>query len=235
MATIDYESKIPNNVDLASDKRLQRALEKWQPDYLDWWKQMGPTDFADKDIYLRTAVSVESDGWAHFGHVKMPDYRWGIFLEPHAADRKVSFGDHAGVDAWQEVPGEFRTDLRRIIVTQADTEPASVEQQRLLGHTAPSLYDMRNLFQVNVEEGRHLWAMVYLLHRYFGKDGRNEADELLERRSGNEDRPRILGTFNEPITTWLDFFMFAMFTDRDGKFQLLALAESGFDPLARTC
>jgi benzoyl-CoA 2,3-dioxygenase component B len=26
-----------------------------------------------------------------------------------------------------------------------------------------------------------------------------------------------------------------MFTDRDGKFQLLALAESGFDPLARTC
>ncbi|MDG1405980.1 MAG: benzoyl-CoA 2,3-epoxidase subunit BoxB [Planctomycetota bacterium] len=235
MATIDYESKIPNNVDLASDKRLQRALEKWQPDYLDWWKQMGPTDFAEKDIYLRTAVSVESDGWAHFGHVKMPDYRWGIFLEPHAADRKVSFGDHAGVDAWQEVPGEFRTDLRRIIVTQADTEPASVEQQRLLGHTAPSLYDMRNLFQVNVEEGRHLWAMVYLLHRYFGKDGRNEADELLERRSGNEDRPRILGTFNEPITTWLDFFMFAMFTDRDGKFQLLALAESGFDPLARTC
>jgi benzoyl-CoA 2,3-dioxygenase component B len=26
-----------------------------------------------------------------------------------------------------------------------------------------------------------------------------------------------------------------MFTDRDGKFQLLSLAESGFDPLSRTC
>ena len=26
-----------------------------------------------------------------------------------------------------------------------------------------------------------------------------------------------------------------MFTDRDGKYQLLSLAESGFDPLARTC
>jgi benzoyl-CoA 2,3-dioxygenase component B len=235
MATIDYESKIPNNVDLASDKRLQRALEKWQPDYLDWWRQMGPTDFEENKIYLRTAVSVESDGWAHFDYVTMPEYRWGIFLEPHNSERKIPFGDHMGADAWQEVPGEFRTDLRRLIVTQADTEPASVEQQRLLGHTAPSLYDMRNLFQVNVEEGRHLWAMVYLLHRYFGKDGRNEADELLERRSGNVDRPRILGTFNEPINTWLDFFMFAMFTDRDGKFQLLALAESGFDPLARTC
>jgi benzoyl-CoA 2,3-epoxidase subunit B len=235
MASIDYESKIPNNVDLASDKRLQRALEKWQPDYLQWWHEMGPSDFETKNIYLRTAVSVEPDGWAHFGHVKMPDYRWGIFLEPQQADRRIPFGDNEGTQAWQEVPGEFRNELRRLIVTQADTEPASVEQQRMLAHTAPSLYDMRNLFQVNVEEGRHLWAMVYLLHRYFGKDGRNEADELLERRSGNPDRPRILGTFNEPIQTWLDFFCFTMFTDRDGKFQLLALAESGFDPLARTC
>ena len=124
--------------------------------------------------------------------------------------------------------------LRRIIVTQGDTEPASVEQQRLLGQTAPSLYDLRNLFQVNVEEGRHLWAMVYLLHRYFGRDGREEAEALLERRSGNPDKPRILGAFNEPIRDWLSFYMFTMFTDRDGKYQLLALAESGFDPLART-
>jgi benzoyl-CoA 2,3-dioxygenase component B len=124
--------------------------------------------------------------------------------------------------------------LRRIIVTQGDTEPASVEQQRMLGHSAPSLYDLRNLFQVNVEEGRHLWAMVYLLHSYFGRDGREESEELLERRSGNAEKPRILGAFNEPITDWLDFFMFTTFTDRDGKYQLLALAESGFDPLSRT-
>jgi benzoyl-CoA 2,3-dioxygenase component B len=124
--------------------------------------------------------------------------------------------------------------LRRLIVTQADTEPASVEQQRLLGRTCPSLYDMRNLFQVNVEEGRHLWAMVYLLHGYFGRDGREEADGLLERRSGDPDKPRILGAFNEPIADWLSFYMFTMFTDRDGKYQLLALAESGFDPLSRT-
>ncbi len=235
MTAIDYTQKIPNNVDLSSDKRLQRALEHWQPAYLDWWREMGPSDFESKEVYLRTAVSVDSDGWAHFGHVKMPDYRWGIFLEPQQPGRVIPFGDNLGQEAWQEVPGEFRTELRRLIVTQADTEPASVEQQRLLGHTAPSLYDLRNLFQVNVEEGRHLWAMVYLLHRYFGKDGRTEGEELLERRSGNADRPRILGTFNEPITTWLDFFMFTMFTDRDGKFQLLAFAESGFDPLARTC
>jgi len=233
--SVDFSEKIPNNVDLASDKRLQRALEAWQPNYLDWWCSVGPTDFNTKDVYLRTAVNVGADGWAKFGHVKMPDYRWGILLAPKEEGRTVGFGDHFGEPAWQQVPGEYRNWLRRLIVTQADTEPASVEQQRLLGHTAPSLYDLRNLFQVNVEEGRHLWAMVYLLHTYFGKDGREEAEELLHRRSGNPDHPRILGTFNEPCSDWLSFFCFTMFTDRDGKFQLLALAESGFDPLSRTC
>jgi benzoyl-CoA 2,3-epoxidase subunit B len=229
------DDKIPNNVNLSSDRRLLRALEQWQPSFLRWWKDVGPVGFQADDIYLRTAVSVEPDGWAHFDFVKMPDYRWGIFLEPRDAERKVGFGDHMGDPAWQEVPGEMRNMLRRIIVTQGDTEPASVEQQRLLGRTAPSLYDMRNLFQVNVEEGRHLWAMVYLLHTYFGRDGREEAEGLLERRSGDADKPRILGAFNEPIQNWLDFYMFTMFTDRDGKYQLYALSESGFDPLARTC
>jgi benzoyl-CoA 2,3-dioxygenase component B len=226
--------KIPNNVDLSSDRRLQRALEQWLPSYLEWWREMGPEGFQDKDVYLRTAVSVDTDGWAHFDYVKMPDYRWGIFLTPPEPDKKVGFGDYLGQPVWNEVPGELRNMLRRIIVTQGDTEPASVEQQRLLGQSAPSLYDLRNLFQVNVEEGRHLWAMVYLLHSYFGKDGREEAEALLERRSGDPDKPRILGAFNQPVRNWLDFYFFTMFTDRDGKFQLYALAESGFDPLART-
>ena len=96
----------------------------------------------------------------------------------------------------------------------------------MLGHTAPSTLRPAQLFQVNVEEGRHLWAMVYLLHAYFGRDGREEAEELLQRHSGDTDKPRILGTFNEPIRDWLCFFMFTYFTDRDGKFQLKSLAES---------
>jgi benzoyl-CoA 2,3-epoxidase subunit B len=235
MSAVITNEKIPNNVNLSGDKRLQRALEKWLPNYIDWWKEMGPEGFQGNDIYLRTAISVEKDGWANFDYVKMPDYRWGIFLTPSEADRKVGFGDHADEPAWQQVPGEYRNMLRRLIVTQGDTEPASVEQQRLLGQTAPSLYDMRNLFQVNVEEGRHLWAMVYLLHTYFGRDGREEAEEMLDRRSGDEDKPRILEAFNQPMPDWLQFFLFTMFTDRDGKYQLLSLAESGFDPLARTC
>ncbi|MEM9452650.1 MAG: benzoyl-CoA 2,3-epoxidase subunit BoxB [Myxococcota bacterium] len=232
--TVDLDAKIPNNVGLSDDPKLQRALERWLPKYLEWWHDMGPSDFADKPIFLRTAISVERGGWANYDYVRMPDYRWGIFLNPNVHDPIIKCGDDAGSPAWLDVPGEHRNTLRRIIVTQADTEPASVEQQRLLGHIAPSLYDLRNLFQVNVEEGRHLWAMVYLLQKYFGRDGRDEAEELLLRRSGDEDKPRILGAFNQPCDHWLSFFAFTMFTDRDGKYQLAALAESGFDPLARS-
>jgi benzoyl-CoA 2,3-dioxygenase component B len=232
--TIDYSQRIPNNVDLASDRTLQRVLERWQPAFMNWWQEAGPVNTSSLEVYLRTAVGVDRDGWADFGYVKMPDYRWGIFLTPRDETRIVNFGDHKGQPAWQEVPGEYQSALRRLIVTQADTEPASVEQQRLLGQTCPSLYDLRNLFQVNVEEGRHLWAMVYLLHRYFGRHGREEGEALLQRRSGDVNNPRILTAFNEKTSHWLAFFMFAFFTDRDGKFQLAALAESGFDPLART-
>ena len=45
----------------------------------------------------------------------------------------------------------------------------------------------------------------------------------------------MLGAFNEATPDWLSFFMFTFFTDRDGKMQLESLAQSGFDPLSRTC
>ena len=192
---VDYTTKIPNNVNLAEDRQVLRALESWHPGYIDWWMHMGPQGFQESLVYLRTAVSVDPKGWAKFDYVKMPEYRWGILLAPKEEDRKIPFGHHFGDPVWQDVPGEYRAMLRRLVVIQGDTEPASVEQQRHLGKTAPSLYDMRNVFQVNVEEGRHLWAMVY----------------------------------------WLSFFMFTFFTDRDGKMQLESLAQSGFDPLSRTC
>ncbi len=233
--SIDLNARIPNNVDLAEDRRLQRALESWQPSFINWWQELGPEGTQNYDVYLRTAVRVEAEGWANFGYVKMPEYRWGIFVAPPVEGRTIPFGEHKGQPVWNEVPGEYRASLRRLIVTQGDTEPASVEQQRLLGLTAPSMYDLRNLFQVNCEEGRHLWAMVYLLHAYFGRDGREEAEMMLQRHSGDVDKPRILGAFNEETPDWLSYFMFTFFTDRDGKYQLSSLAESGFDPLARTC
>ena len=39
--SIDYTERIPNNVNLAEDRRLQRALESWQPAFLNWWGEMG--------------------------------------------------------------------------------------------------------------------------------------------------------------------------------------------------
>ena len=232
---VSYDTKIPNNVNLSSDRRVLKALEKWHPGYIDWWTKLIPQQFQDAKVYLRTAIGVETGGWAKFDYVKMPEYRWGILLARQVEDRRIPGGEHAGELAWQEVPGEYRAMLRRLIVIQGDTEPGSVEQQRFLGLTAPSLYDMRNLFQVNVEEGRHLWAMVYLLQKYFGADGREEADMLLQRSSGSDEAPRMLGAFNEETPDWLSFFMFTYFTDRDGKMQLESLAQSGFDPLSRTC
>src|SRR6202171_5779211 len=232
---IDYDGLIPNNVNLGADPRVKRALESWHPGYINWWQDMGPEGFQQSMVYLRTAVSVDAKGWAKFDYIKMPEYRWGILLAPAVEDRKIAFGVHKGEPVWQEIPGEYRAMLRRLVVIQGDTEPASVEQQRHLGKTAPSLYDMRNLFQVNVEEGRHLWAMVYLLQNYFGRDGRDEADDLLRRRSGSADAPRMLGAFNEATPDWLSFFMFTTFTDRDGKMQLPPPAQCGLDPLSRTC
>ncbi len=127
--------KIPNNVNLGEDKKLQRALEQWQPNFIQWWMDMGPAGFQAHDVYLRTAISVHTDGWAHYDFVKMPEYRWGIFLADPVKDRTIGFGDNLGQPVWQEVPGEHRNSLRRLIVTQGDTEPASVEQQRMLGLT----------------------------------------------------------------------------------------------------
>ncbi len=95
MTNISNE-KIPNNVNLSDDTKLQRALEQWQPNFLSWWQEMGPDGFQSNDVYLRTAISADVEGWAHYDYVKMPDYRWGIFLADQVPDRKIGFGDLDG-------------------------------------------------------------------------------------------------------------------------------------------
>ncbi len=237
MSEVNQNERIPNNVNLGDDKKLQRALEAWLPNYISWWREMGPFGFQEDEVFLRTATSVDHEGWAHFEYVKMPDYRWGIFLADQVKDRTIACGDDFGKPVWQQVPGEHRNTLRRF---DRHARRHRARERRAAAH-ARSLVSERlwrsaanSDSQVNVEEGRHLWAMVYLLHSHFGRDGREEAEALLQRRSGDPDKPRILGAFNEPCTDWLSFFMFTFFTDRDGKYQLLALAESAFDPLSRS-
>src|SRR5260370_14472291 len=117
IAMINYTEKIPNNVDLGRDRVLQRALEHWQPAYMGWWYDMGPNESHNYEVYLRTATSVEPDGWAQFGYVKMPEYRWVIFLQPRDEKREVNFGIHKGHTSSQHTPGEYRSPLPRVIVT----------------------------------------------------------------------------------------------------------------------
>src|SRR5262245_64508290 len=96
MPAIDYGETIPNNVALGEDRTLQRALEHWQPNYLAWWNEMGPEQSRHMDVYLRTAVSAEPQGWANFDYVKMPDYRWGIFLAPREESSQVNLAEQRG-------------------------------------------------------------------------------------------------------------------------------------------
>ena len=120
-AKVSYDTLIPNNVGLVSDRRVLKGLEQWHPEFLNWWHDMGPDGFQNVPVYLRTAVSVDRDGWAQFGYVKMPDYRWGVLLAPRIEGRTIGFGHYLGEPVWQEVPGEQRAALRRLIVIQGDT------------------------------------------------------------------------------------------------------------------
>ena len=98
--TIDYAARIPNNVDLANDMRLQRALESWQPRFLDWWRQLGPSAFQDSDVYLRTAVDIGQEGWAHFDFVKAPRMR-GLFSSPLRRSSSASASSRPSRPKWR--------------------------------------------------------------------------------------------------------------------------------------
>jgi benzoyl-CoA 2,3-dioxygenase component B len=104
---IDYDGLIPNNVGLADDLRVRKALETWHPGYIDWWKTMGPEGFQASSVFLRTAVGVGSEGWAKFGFVRMPEYRWGVLLAPAVEGRTIPFGAHKGEPAGRKSPANI--------------------------------------------------------------------------------------------------------------------------------
>ena len=170
------------------------------------------------------------------------DYRFEIKFDWETAGDTIEFGDFEGMPKWErrmQVPQQtVRDAIISMVSVQGDTEFASVEQQWHLLETAPTEYDRKSAMRIMCEEQRHGWQMAYVLCNYFGDQGIREAQKLLERNSsanpirGEDARPRLLGSFNEPIDYWLDFFMFMHFIDRAGKFQLKMLSTSSFKPLA---
>lgn len=149
---------------------------------------------------------------------------------------EISFGYYKGRPKWEnlrQMPTQnMRDALMNLIVYQGDTEFASVEQQRYLFETAPTDWDRSALTRVMIEEMRHGWQMCALLIDHFGATGKVEAQKMLERKA--YENKRLLGSFNEKIDNWLDFFAFTDFVDRDGKFQLQMLKYSAFAPLGRS-
>ena len=232
---IDYSEKIPNNVNLAEDRTLQRALEQWQPNFINWWDDVGPDGSTNYDVYLRTAVSVDPQGWAQFGHVKMRDYRWGIFLNPGDAEPQDPLRRPQGREGLagrarraprQPAPHHRHAGRHRAGVGRAAAPP---RPDRAVACTTCATCS-RSTSRKAATCGR--WSTCCTSTS--AATAARKPRRCSSARSGDENNPRILGAFNEKTPDWLAFFMFTYFTDRDGKFQLSALAESAFDPLART-
>ena len=235
--SINYTDRIPNNVGLSDNRRLQRALGVVAAQL----HEVVARDGAGRLHQLRRlSAHRHQRGDRRVGEFRIREDA-GIPLGHLPGQAGTPTGlypsaDHRGEPVWQEVPGEYRAPLRRLIVTQGDTEPASVEQQRRLGLTCPSLYDLRNLFQINVEEGRDTcgpWSTCCTPTS--GATGARRPRPCWNGTPATPTVPRILGAFNEATPNWMSYLMFTFFTDRDGKYQLAALAESSFDPLSRTC
>src|SRR5437773_12140716 len=184
-------------------------------------------DWIDYFRYWQDSIGLPQGDLRKYGF----EAKFGDPEVPH-----IEFGHYKGQRKWptvMHIPDQrIRDALLNLIVYQGDTEFASVEQQRNLLQHAPSDYDLLSLQRVMTEEMRHGWQMSYLLCTHFGDEGKREAAKLLERRA--DEGERLLGSFNEIVDNWLDFFTYTQFIDRDGKFQLKMLSVSAFDPLSRS-
>ncbi|MEO6326438.1 MAG: Phenylacetic acid catabolic protein, partial [Thermoanaerobaculia bacterium] len=194
-----------------TETKMLRTFDDWVDLFRDWQKK----------IDLEAPGIDEFTFEAKYGDLKT---------------NEIEYGDYAGQPKWERVGqiphAPVKDALLNLIVYQGDTEFASVEQQRNLFRTAPSAYDLESATRIMAEEMRHGWQMCHLLMTHFGEAGKVEARKLLERRSWMHNR--LLGSFNEDVQNWVDFYTYADFVDRDGKFQLNMLSTSAFAPLARS-
>ncbi|RYZ03280.1 MAG: benzoyl-CoA 2,3-epoxidase subunit BoxB [Myxococcales bacterium] len=224
---------IPNNIGLDERGPASRLLEEYERKFRGWWGRRGPTEFLERSMRLRLPTGATSAAeWSKYHTMKPADYRWGVFMIPDARN-EIAFGDHRGQARWNEAPSEYRSLLLQHICVQADVENAAVEQSSTLTRSTPSALDLENLFQFYLEEARHTWAMSHLLLTHFGEDGLVEAERLLERLSGDAENPRLLEAFNHPTEDWLSHYMWCLLADRVGKYQLHAVTDASFAPLAR--
>jgi len=145
--------------------------------------------------------------------------------------REILWGSSAGVRKYEtaeEVPPDMRKLVVKLLVVQADTEFASIQQHRPWLDRAPTLEDRWIESRIIADEARHGLQACRIL-RDFGEEGQRFIDELLTKREGEHK----LDAFNMKFDLWSDVGAFTCFVDRVGVYQLRAFQECSYGPLAR--
>lgn len=145
--------------------------------------------------------------------------------------REVLWGTSAGVrkfETSEEIPEEMRKLIIRLMVVQADTEFASIQQHRPWLDRAPTLEDRWIEARIVADESRHGLQACRIL-RDFGPEGEKYIEELLAKPEGHHK----LDAFNMKFDRWSDVGAFTCFVDRVGVYQLRAFQECSYGPLAR--
>jgi 1,2-phenylacetyl-CoA epoxidase catalytic subunit len=145
--------------------------------------------------------------------------------------REILWGSSAGAHKY-ETAEELEPDMAKLIVklmvVQADTEFASIQQHRPWLDSAPTLEDRWIESRIVADEARHGLQACRIL-RDFGEEGQKYIDELLTKREGEHK----LDAFNMKFDRWSDVGAFTCFVDRVGVYQLRAFQECSYGPLAR--
>jgi 1,2-phenylacetyl-CoA epoxidase catalytic subunit len=145
--------------------------------------------------------------------------------------REILWGSSAGARKYEtaeELPDDMRKLIVKLMVVQADTEFASIQQHRPWLDRAPTLEDRWIESRIVADEARHGLQACRIL-RDFGEGGQRYIDELLTKREGEHK----LDAFNMKFDRWSDVGAFTCFVDRVGVYQLRAFQECSYGPLAR--
>ncbi|HTP56282.1 MAG TPA: Phenylacetic acid catabolic protein [Thermoplasmata archaeon] len=145
--------------------------------------------------------------------------------------REILWGSAIGVRKYEtaeEIPEEMRRLIVKLMVVQADTEFASIQQHRPWLDRAPTLEDRWIESRIVADEARHGLQACRIL-RDFGTEGQRFIDELLAKREGEHK----LDAFNMKFERWSDVGAFCCLVDRVGVYQLRAFQECSYGPLAR--
>ena len=197
---IDYQERIPNNVDLADNRTpaaRARALAAAIP-RLVARDGARPISRPPTSICAPPPRSIRK-GWATLRHVKMPDYRWGIFLAepesrpPHRLrrrDRQAGVAAGAGRASHHLAPPDRHARRHRARLGRA-AAPARPHRAVALRSAQP-VPGQRRGRPPSLGDGL---SAPRLFRARRARGGGGDAGAPFGRR----DKPRILATFNEPI------------------------------------